>query len=155
MTQLHWTEATPADEDVVFSLMRAFYAGEHIVLRDDAARTALREMLRDPRLGRVFLLRNPTLAASENAPGGYIVVAFWHNFEFGGRVVVLDELYLDPALRGRGLGRMSIGFVREWAKTNGAVAVRLEVNHHNKRAREIYLKAGFRDDRRDIMTVML
>jgi GNAT superfamily N-acetyltransferase len=154
MTQpCHWTEATPADEDGVFALMRAFYAEERIVLRDDAARAALREMLRNPQLGRAFLLRNA--AASENAHGGYIVTAFWHNLEFGGRVVVLDELYLAPALRGRGLGRMSIGFVREWAKGNGAVAVRLEVNHHNKRAKELYLKAGFGDDRRDIMTVML
>lgn len=151
-TQPRWIEAAPADEDSVFTLMRAFYAEERIVLRD-TARAALREMLRNPQLGRVLLLKNP--AEPSGAPGGYIALAFWHSLEFGGRVVVLDELYLAPAHRGRGLGRKSVGFVREWAKKNGAAAVRLEVNHHNKRAKELYLKTGFGDDRRDIMTAML
>jgi ribosomal protein S18 acetylase RimI-like enzyme len=150
--RFRWIEAAPDDEDAVFALMREFYTEERIVLRD-GARASLREMLRNPQLGRVLLLKNP--GEPEAAPCGYIALAFWHTLEFGGRVVVLDEFYLAPACRGRGLGREGVGFVREWAKKNGAAAVRLEVNHHNKRAKELYLKAGFGDDRRDIMTAIL
>ncbi len=153
MNALKWIEATAADEEAVFALLGAFYEEERITLRREATRAALRTLLREPRAGRVFLLKNEE--APDEKPAGYLVAAFWHSLEFGGRVVLLDELYLVPAARGRGIGRDSIAFVRTWAKTQGAVAVRLEVNHHNKHAREIYLKAGFADDHRDIMTVML
>lgn len=154
MGALTWIEATPGDEDAVFALLEAFYEEEHITLRREETRAALRTLLREPRAGRVFLLKNEAAPDAEK-PAGYIVTAFWHSLEFGGRVVVLDELYLAPDARGRGLGRESLAFVRAWAKTQGAAAVRLEVNHHNTHAKAVYLKAGFADDRRDIMTVML
>ncbi|AWI08648.1 GNAT family N-acetyltransferase [Ereboglobus luteus] len=148
-----WTEAGADDEGALFELIEAFYMEDQIELRPGPVRTALRALLREPQLGRVFLLKNSSAPGS--APGGYVVVVFWHSLEFGGRVALLDELYLAPAARGRGLAPRTLDMVGDWARREGAVAVRLEVNHHNKRAMEIYLKAGFKDDKRDILTLML
>ena len=33
--------------------------------------------------------------------------------------------------------------------------MRIEVNHHNARAKALYLSAGYRDDARDILTLPL
>ena len=33
--------------------------------------------------------------------------------------------------------------------------MRIEVNHHNARARSLYVSAGYRDDGRDILTLPL
>ena len=37
----------------------------------------------------------------------------------------------------------------------GFSVLRLEVNHHNTRAKALYLSAGFQDDSRDILTLPL
>ena len=153
MTQYTWIEASPSDEQDSLALMQAFYAEDKILFQPDTALTATREMLHNPQLGRIFLLKNPT--EPDSAAMGYLVLAFWHSLEFGGRVVVLDELYLGPAVRGQGWAPRTLQMVRDWARTQNAVAVRLEVNHHNTRAKSIYLKAGFADDKRDIMTERL
>lgn len=153
-TELQWIEASGTDEETVLALMQAFYAEEKIAFHPDAARCAVREMLGDGRHGRIFLLKEPHHASLHGA-AGYVAAAFWHSLEFGGCVVVLDEFYIAPFLRGRGWAPKTLEFVREWARAQGAVAVRLEVNHHNARAKSIYLKAGYADDKRDILTMKL
>ena len=75
--------------------------------------------------------------------------------EQGGRFVLLDELYLTPAARGRGWGRQALALARDWAIVEGASVMRLEVNHHNARAKALYLSEGYRDDERDILTLPL
>ena len=72
-----------------------------------------------------------------------------------GHFVLLDELYLAPAARGRGWGRQALALARDWAIVEGASVMRLEVNHHNARAKALYLSAGYRDDERDILTLPL
>lgn len=152
--ELQWTKAVCADEDIVLALMQAFYAEEGLVFNPDAARAAAREMLGNPQHGQIFLLSEAHHEALRGA-AGYMAVAFWHSLEFGGRVALLDELYIAPALRGRGWATKALQFVREWALSQGAVALRLEVNHHNARAKSIYLKSGYVDDKRDILTLRL
>ncbi|MNN58418.1 putative acetyltransferase [compost metagenome] len=69
--------------------------------------------------------------------------------------MLLDELYLAPAARGRGWGRQALAVARDWAAGQGAAVIRLEVNHHNAKAKRLYLSAGYRDDARDILTLSL
>ena len=86
---------------------------------------------------------------------GYITLGWCFSVEQGGRVVLLDELYLGPAARGRGWGRQALALARDWAAGQGAAVIRLEVNHHNAKAKSLYLSAGYRDDERDILTLSL
>ncbi len=86
---------------------------------------------------------------------GYITLGWCFSVEQGGRFVLLDELYLGPAARGRGWGRQALALARDWAAGQGAAVIRLEVNHHNAKAKSLYLSAGYRDDERDILTLSL
>ncbi len=77
---------------------------------------------------------------------GYaLLVPFWSN-EYGGEVCVIDELYMLPSHRCRGMATAlfcSIGVDRSlWSQP--PVALALEVTPHNTRARALYERLGFR-----------
>ncbi|EIP99150.1 acetyltransferase [Opitutaceae bacterium TAV1] len=152
--------ATAADEAEVLAMMRAFYAEDRIDFVEDRARRAFRLIVADDACGAILLFVDP--AAQAPAPGGasgttagYAVVTLGFSLEFGGPFALLDELYLCDAARGRGWGRCALDLTKTWARQRGVLALRLEVHHHNPRAKSIYTKAGFRDDHRDMLTVWL
>lgn len=153
-SRLHHRPATPADLDPLLAMMQAFYAEDGIEFDAGRARRAVETLLRRPELGAILLLDDPD---STDQPGahGFMVLVHGFTLEHGGLFVLLDELYLQPALRGCGLGREAIRLAREWASMQGAGAIRLEVHHHNAKAKALYAKHGFRDDHRDILTLWL
>lgn len=140
--------ATAADLETVLGLMRSFYAEEHLVFDELIARRALLELLADSTFGTVTLL----LAPDDGSVIGHFTLTFGFSLEFHGRYALLDELYLIPSVRGRGWGRRGLSLAAEAARTRGVAALRLEVNHANARARSVYLKSGFQDNRRDLFT---
>lgn len=149
-----WIPAGKDDEAGLLATMRAFYAEDNLVFDAQAAADAVRTLLERPELGRIFLLKTAgaeTTAKNERF-AGYLVVTWGYSLEFRGRFVLLDELYLEPSMRGQGWARRGIQFVDMWSREGGAAAVRLEVNHANKYAKALYERAGFSDDRRDLMT---
>lgn len=142
-----WKRATADDAENVLELMRAFYGEERLDFSESEARAAVIELLATPALGAVFLLRG-----EQGNARGYLVLTFGFSLEFRGRFVLLDEVYVDPALRGRGLGGSAVEHAAGWARAQGAAALRLEVNHANQPAKAVYSRRGFVDDRRDLMT---
>jgi ribosomal protein S18 acetylase RimI-like enzyme len=155
-----WRAASPADADAVLAAMREFYAEERLVFDAAAQGAALRELLAKPELGAVFFVCRETAdtgagggeGADGGAPRGYLVLTWACSLEFGGRFVLLDELWLAPELRGRGQGRRAVELAAAWAREQGAKALRLEVAHENTRARATYAKAGLEAHARDFMT---
>ena len=64
----------------------------------------------------------------------------------------LSKLYLKKDVRGRGLGRQMVGYVRQRAQEAGLREIRLNVNRNNSTVR-IYEKMGFqviREEKNDI-----
>ncbi len=143
-----WRRALPLDLPVVLVLVEAFYHEEGLPFHPQKTAQAAATLLADDSLGALFLYE----AVDGGEPLGYVAATFGYSLEFGGRFVLLDELYLQPAARGRGAGREALELVRVWAAASGAGALRLEVNHHNAKAYALYLKAGFGDDRRHLLT---
>lgn len=141
--------ATPADTDALLAMLRRFYAEDRIPLDEPRVRRGLDQVLADPSLGAVLLADSP------GGVIGYLVLGWCYSLEQGGRHVLVDELYLVPEARGRGLGRALLAAACDWARWQGAEVVRLEVNRHNPRAKALYLDSGFRDDDRDILTCVL
>jgi len=138
--------AGPADAATVVALMRAFYAEEHLVFDETAARRSVDELLAHPGLGAILLFE------TDGRVIGHAVLTFGFSLEFHGRYVLLDELFLIPEARGHGRGRSALALAEAWTRSAGATALRLELNHANTRARSLYLAAGFTDDRRDLFT---
>lgn len=142
--------ATPADFPRILAMLRAFYAEDRIAYDPALVDPGLRTLLADPAHGAVLLLE------SDDVPeAGYASLGWCFSVEQGGRFLLLDELYLAPAARGRGWGRQALALARDWARAQGASVMRIEVNHHNARAKALYLSAGYRDDGRDILTLPL
>jgi GNAT superfamily N-acetyltransferase len=147
-----WRSATLADAPALLESMRAFYAEEELVFDPREQGRALDVLLADPTLGGVFLL--------EGGPGpgavlGHLVLTRGHSLEFGGAFLLLDELYLAPALRGRGEGRRALEFAAAQARGSGARCLRLEVARANARARAVYAAAGFQAETRELLTLRL
>lgn len=57
--------------------------------------------------------------------------------------VYLYSLWLNPAARGRGLGRALVSTAVEWARGERVLAVTLRVNAENTAARGVYEGLGF------------
>ena len=141
--------ATLTDASEVLALMSEFYAEEQLVFDEPAARRALHELLTHLEIGTVLLLE------SDGAIHGYAALTFGFSLEFHGRLALLDEFYIVPARRGRGLGRQGLDLIAAWARDTGVATLRLEVNRSNSRARTLYQQAGFRDEQRDLFTQWL
>ena len=138
--------AVPEDAPQLLGLMREFYAFEHITFDESRARTALARLLDDATLGRVFLIEE------DGERAGYVVVAFGYSLEFHGRDAFVDELFLRPSFRGRGLGREVLRFVEDHCRASGVTALHLEVERKNTAAQEFYRRIGFHDHDRYLMT---
>ena len=71
---------------------------------------------------------------------GYGVLAYTYSQEAGGKVVWLEEIYIRPEARGRGLGSEFIDFVLE---NIPAKRYRLETEPENEDAARLYIRKGF------------
>ena len=131
----------------LLDMLRRFYVEDRILLDEPRVRRGLEQLLADAALGAVLF------AEAEGERVGYLVLGWCFSIEQGGRHVLVDELYLEPAARGLGLGAALLAAACDWARGQGAEVARLEVNRHNPRAKALYLRHGFRDDDRDILSL--
>jgi GNAT superfamily N-acetyltransferase len=148
-----WRAAERGDHEAIASLMLALYA-------EDPAPTApsragglatLAELAREPVRG-LAVVHEPEGGAAPSSVGaaprldGYaLLCSFWSN-ELGGEVCIIDELYVVPSARGRGIATALVtgllGRRLPWFER--AVNVELEVTPGNARARALYERLGFR-----------
>jgi GNAT superfamily N-acetyltransferase len=106
---------------------------------------AIATLLRGSPLGNLYLVKEGGVGV------GYFALCYTMSLEFGGLVVILDDLYFLPAARGRGLGTMVLAAVEEEALKLGAVQIFLEVEEANQRAFALYQRCGFRKRHRHMM----
>ena len=109
----------------------------------------LRKFLMSPDLGQAWVF------FEEEIPVGYIVLTFGYSFEYHGRDSFIDELYIEPQYRRRGIGLRAMQFVEERARELGVNAIHLEVDQGNAAAAELYRRTGYDDQARFLMTKRL
>ncbi|MBX7077788.1 MAG: GNAT family N-acetyltransferase [Nannocystaceae bacterium] len=97
----------------------------------------------------------PMLVHADGQTVGYVIVVPFLSNEFGGRIAVLDEVFVMPSLRGRGHGTAAIQAAVAWARERGFRFVMLEVNDRNVRARALYQRLGFVAQARRTMSLPL
>jgi ribosomal protein S18 acetylase RimI-like enzyme len=88
----------------------------------------------------------------DGALAGYIVFLLGYSLEFGGRYGLLDELFVAPEYRGRGLATEALAFAGQQCRDRGWQAMRLEVGQENHRAQSLYRRSGFQMHDRFLMT---
>ncbi|MDT7602360.1 MAG: hypothetical protein QOF61_357, partial [Acidobacteriota bacterium] len=114
--EIEFKPADPSDAETLVPLLREFYDFDHIAFDETEAREALRQILADARLGRVWLIR------SESEAVGYLVLTFGFSLEFKGRDAFVDELFLRAEFRGRGLGTRALCVAEEACRAAGVKA---------------------------------
>jgi diamine N-acetyltransferase len=138
--------AGPEDGEAILDLMEQFYAGERYPYDREKARAALMPFLGEPALGRAWLFRDG------DTPVGYFVLTLGWSLEYGGRDAFVDELFVSPSHRGRGLGRRALETMDEACRELSVSALHLEVEKDNLKAAELYRKRGFEDHDRRLMS---
>jgi GNAT superfamily N-acetyltransferase len=136
----NYRSARNADLPLLLELVQEFHEFEELPFDPSLDRTALEQIVMDPSLGRIWLIYE-----SSNVIG-YVIVTFGYSLEYRGREACVDELYLRPAYRRRGIGSQTLHFVESECRSLNINFLSLEVDRHNNTAQIVYRKAGF-DDR--------
>ena len=131
------TLARPEDLDRLLPLVEAFHADQGIALDDATRRAALQPLLDGSPHGAVYL------AGPRRAPIGYIIIAFGWSVELGGMDGFVDEFFIRPGVRGRGIGSEILNALPRALAGAGLRALHLEVARDNTRARALYEKLRF------------
>lgn len=129
--------ANVADLELLLDYMQQFYAIDNYAFDAPGARQAMKTLLEGAALGRVWLI----CQAGEMV--GYVALTFGYSLEFRGRDAFIDELFLLPTYRNRGIGTQVIAFVFEQCLQLGIKAVHLEVEEENEAGKALYRKTGF------------
>ncbi|QFT59764.1 Mycothiol acetyltransferase [Sulfitobacter sp. THAF37] len=131
------TLGKPEHLDKLLALVAAFHAEEGIDLSDEARRAGVAPLLDGIPYGAAYLIGPP------RAPIGYIVITFGWSVEFGGLDAIIDELYIRPGVRGRGIASEALIALPRALAGGGLRAIHLEVDRTNEAAQKLYRRAGF------------
>jgi ribosomal protein S18 acetylase RimI-like enzyme len=139
--------AGPDDLPKLTALVAAFHAEMEITQDDGTRARGLTPLLEGSPYGAAYLV------GPKSAPIGYIIVTFGWSVEFGGMEGFVDEMYVRPGVRGRGVAsEVMLSLPRALAET-GLKALHLEVDREDAAAQRLYEKTGFvRRDRYMLMT---
>lgn len=129
--------AKPEHLDKLHTLSRAFAEEMALPVDDTARRNALAPLLEGTPHGAVYLIGPPL------APVGYIALSFGWSLEFGGLEGTVDELFIRPAVRGRGMASEVMHALPKALAPFGLKALSLEVDKTDDAARRLYARAGF------------
>ena len=129
--------AGPDDIDRLLPLVAAFHAEFGITQTDEGRRSALMPVLEGSPHGVAYLI------GPARAPIGYIVISFGWSVELGGLDGFVDELYMRPGVRGRGIATEVMVSLPRALAASGLKALHLEVDRNDEATQRLYAKAGF------------
>jgi GNAT superfamily N-acetyltransferase len=132
------TPARPEEAEAVTALLAA-QLEEHAIPLVPArlAEGVARALTGD---GRALIL----VSRERSRPVGVAYLSFHFPLETGAWIMWLEELYVLPELRGRGIGGALLQAALDVARERGCVAADLEVVASHVRAANLYARAGFR-----------
>jgi len=129
--------ATEPDLPVLLPMVAEYHQFEAIDSSAAGRESALRRLLAAPEFGAVWLVR------VDDAMAGYIALCRGFSIEFDGFDAFIDEFFLLPGYRGRGVGSRVLELIRNEARRLDINALHLEVARDNEAARRLYRRAGF------------
>lgn len=131
------TLASLDHRDRLLPLVAAFHAEAGIETSEAQRADGITPLLEGSPHGAAYLI------GPARAPIGYIVVSFGWSLEFGGMDGFIDELFIRPGVRGRGVAsEVLIALPRALADV-GLKALHLEVSKDDSSAQRLYTRAGF------------
>ncbi|ALF54114.1 acetyltransferase [Nostoc piscinale CENA21] len=138
------------DVETLLVLIQEFYQLDgYLSFNAVVVRHALIQLLNEESIGRIWLIQH------QNQAIGYVILSFGYSLEYGGRDAFIDEIYINPAYQGQGIGKQTIKFLEEVCISLNIQALHLEVERENTSAQNFYHRVGFKDSDRYLMTKKL
>jgi diamine N-acetyltransferase len=139
--------AIPADLELLLPILRHMQEGDPWTepFHEATVRATLAELLQNPVYGVIYLARQ------ESALIGYVVICFDYSLEYRGKGAWIDELFVEAAHRGKGIGTQLLDLAETASREHNAKFLHLEVTHGNP-AIELYRRRGFLDHQRYLMS---
>lgn len=135
MKSLHL--ATPDDLPKLLPMLAGFHGEMGYDTTAEHQQAAVMPLLEGSPHGAIWLI------GPRRAPVGYIAVTFGWSLEYGGLDAIVDELFIRPAVRGRGMGLDAVDGIAKALKEAGVRALHLEVDREDERAQGFYARAKF------------
>lgn len=130
-------DMVPEDKDAFLSMVHMFYqspAVEGAVDERHFETTFYAALSQSPYI-RILMLED------RGQRVGYAQLSFTYSNEAGGLAVLIEELYISRACRGRGMGHAFFAFLEQ--EYPNAKRFRLEVHSDNVRAIRLYRSLGY------------
>ena len=127
----------PGDFTVYLEFSRDFYSGGAVLhpVDEQNFKNTFDACIAESPYTQGYLLKE------EGKPAGYVLVSKTWSNEVGGLSVLLEELYVAPAFRGKKLGTQFFAWFFD--TYSDAKRLRLEVNEENEGAIRLYERLGF------------
>lgn len=136
--------AAEADREAVNAMARQVHA-MHVSWRPDLFEMS-EELYSEERFQKAVKERQLYVARVDGIPVGYVLLVI-RNYDGPGlvkrTVLLVDELCVEEAFRGRGIGKAMMEDVRSLAKALGCTDLQLGVFPQNDGAVAFYQKCGF------------
>lgn len=135
MKSLHL--ASSEDLERILTMVSAFHAERGFDTDAGHREAAVAPLLDGSPHGAIWLI------GPRKAPVGYLVVTFGWSLEFGGLDAIVDEIYIRPAVRGRGMGTEAMDGIAKALRQAGVRALHLEVDRSSERTQRFYARSRF------------
>jgi ribosomal protein S18 acetylase RimI-like enzyme len=133
----------------VLEFMKENYKDEKIAFVRHKAKRTIEHLLLNSALGQLLLIEVDGLTV------GYLCLAYGYTLENHGRDCFLDEIYIEPAFQGKGIGTKVIKIIQPNLRKEGFKALHLIVSDSNRKAYNYYIKNGFTSPKASFMTKAL
>lgn len=137
------------DLDALTALVRAYYAYDQHDWDGVTQVAALRQLCDGMPYARCFFI------LLEGQRIGYVSASYGFSIEVGGLDFFLDEVFLDAAWQGRGLGRLVLALIEDEVRALGGLRLCLEAELHNPRAAHLYATSGYAEHERRLLSKVL
>lgn len=138
------------DAPRLLTLIAAFHAEAGIKRSDEQRDDTLIPLLKGSPHGAAWLF-GPAKAAT-----GYTIITFGWSLEMGGLNAFIDELYIRPSVRKRGIASEVLMAISSSLASAGVKALHSEIDDKNDTTQRLYARAHFKlCDRFSLMTRIL
>ncbi|WP_417673710.1 GNAT family N-acetyltransferase [Pseudodonghicola sp.] len=137
-TALHL--ARPEDLERLLILSTACHYELGLERSDDDRCAGLQPLLDGMPQGAIYLI------GPARAPLGYIVLSFGWSLPLAGMEARVEELYIRPPVRGRGIATEVLGSLPRALAQAGVKAIHLHLGPSTDRTRDLFARARFREE---------
>jgi GNAT superfamily N-acetyltransferase len=134
MQEISFIAYEPTHAEVLEAMVFDMYAHHGLPFSKEKIALTMSRTSTNPEQLQIKLFR-----VGEDIIGYAILPTFWSN-EYGGWVLILDELYVLPAYRSKGISTL---FINDLAQSKDYVLLHLEVVKENVQAYQLYKRVGF------------